>query len=195
MRNSRSIDVRLPRFGVVAPVLNNLDPAAPQRGWELGAAIASAGCVLLTRACAGLTHAVVLGARSAGGRVVGISPAASLEEHAEIIAAPCRDYDLLLFTGFGTAPHERIHLRNSDIVVLTGGATVTFDELALAAGEGKLIGILGSSRRTTELPASADFIQDDDPERLVAQLLWRFVGRQPATPRADRRPAAAEVCS
>ena len=192
MRNSPSTDARLPRFGVVAPVRNDLDPAAPQRCWELGTSIALASCVLLTRACAGLTHAVVLGARSAGGRVIGISPAASLEEHAETFAAPWRDYDLLLFTGPGTAPHERIHVRNSDILVLAGG--VTFDELALAAGEGKLIGILGGSRRMSELPDSADFIQDDDPERLVAQLLWRFVSLRPATPFADRLPIA-EVCS
>lgn len=193
MRNSPSTDTRLPRFGVVAPTCNDRDPAAPQRCWELGTSIALAGCVLLTRACAGLTHAVVLGAKSAGGRVIGISPAASLEEHAETFAAPWRDYELLLFTGPGTAAaHERIHLRSSDILVLAGG--FTFDELALAAGEGKLIGILGSSRRTADLPESLDFIQDDDPERLVAQLLWRFVSRQPATALAERLPAA-EVCS
>jgi predicted Rossmann-fold nucleotide-binding protein len=194
MPNSLSHDTRLPRFGIVAPLCSPLDDAAPQRCWELGMAIASAGCVLLTRTCAGLTQAVVLGARSAGGHVVGISPAASLEEHAEVYAAPWRDYDLLIFTGAGTAPHERIHLRNSDIVLLTDGATVAFDELALAAGYGKLLGVLGSSRRPAALPESADFIQDDDPERLVAQLLWRFVSERSATSNRGRHPAV-EVCS
>lgn len=194
MRNSRSADTRLPRFGIVAPLCSPLDDAAPQRCWELGMAIASAGCVLLTRTCAGLTHEVVLGARSAGGHVIGISPAASLEEHAEVYAAPWRDYDLLIFTGAGTAPYERIHLRNSDVVVLTDGATVAFDELALAAGYGKLLGVLGSSRRPAALPESADFIQDDDAERLVAQLLWRFVSQRQATSHAGRR-AGAEVSS
>ncbi|HEX4915400.1 MAG TPA: hypothetical protein VFV51_15685 [Vicinamibacterales bacterium] len=194
MPNSPSHDTRLPRFGIVAPLCSPLDDAAPQRCWELGMAIASAGCVLLTRTCAGLTHAVVLGARNAGGHVVGISPAASLEEHAEVYAAPWRDYDLLIFTGAGTAPYERIHLRNSDIVVLTDGATVAFDELALAAGYGKLLGVLGSSRRPAALPENADFIQDDDPERLVAQLLWRFVSERSATSNRGRHPAV-EVCS
>lgn len=194
MRNSPSTDTRLPRFGIVAPLCSPLDAAAPQRCWELGMAIASAGCVLLTRTCAGLTHEVVLGARSAGGHVVGISPAGSLEEHAEVYAAPWRDYDLLIFTGAGTAPHERIHLRNSDIVVLTDGATVAFDELALAAGYGKLLGVLGRSRRPAALPESAEFIQDDDPERLVAQLLWWFMSQRHATSHAGRRPVA-EVTS
>jgi predicted Rossmann-fold nucleotide-binding protein len=194
MRNSRSTDARLPRFGVVAPVRNEIDDAAPQRCWGLGTSIATAGCTLLTRACAGLTHAAVLGARSAGGQVIGISPAASLKEHVEVFAAPWRDYDVLLFTGRGTGGHELLHLRNIDVLVLVGGAMVTFDELALACEERKLIGILGSSRRTTEVPAGVDFIQDDDPERLVATLLWRFISRQTATPSAAPLPAA-EVCS
>lgn len=194
MRNRPSADTRLPRFGIVAPLRNELDAAAPQRCWELGKAIASAGCVLVTRACAGLTHAVVLGARSAGGSVVGISPAASLEEHAETYAAPWRDYDLLIFTGAGTVPHERIHLRNSDVVVLADGAGVTFDDLAFFASDGKLVGVLGSSYRRATIPEGADFIQDDDPERLVAQLLWRFVSERPATSNTGRHPAV-EVCS
>ena len=197
MRNRRSNDLsasRLPRFGVVGSVRNDLDDAAPQRCWDLGASIARFGCDLLTRACAGLTHAAVLGARSAGGRVIGISPAASLEEHAQLFAAPWRDYDLLIFTGPGTAAHELIHLRSSDVIVLVGGAPVTFDELAVACAEGKLIGILGNSRCQTELPEDATFIRDDDPERLVARLLWQYVSRLPIVAFSDPavRPAEAQ---
>lgn len=183
MRNSRSIDVRLPQFGIVAPLRNERDTAAPQRCWELGAAIASAGCVLLTRACAGLTHAAVLGARSAGGRVVGISAAASLKEHAELFAAPWRDYDLLIFTGSGTAEHELIHLRSSDVIVLVG--PVTSDDLARAGTDRELIGVLGSYGCQAKLPEDALFIRDDDPERLVARLLWEFVSRLPIAPVSD----------
>ena len=193
MRNSPSADTRLPRFGIVAPLRNELNAAAPQRCWELGMAIASAGCVLVTRACAGLTHAVALGARSAGGSVVGISPAASLDEHAETFAAPWRDYDLLIFTGAGTVLHERIHLLNSDVVVLAYGGGVTFEHLAFLAGDGKLVGVLGSSPRRPTIPQGADeFIQDDDPERLVAQLLWQCVSNRHAT---SRRHAGVEVRS
>lgn len=196
MRNSRSTDVsaaRLPRFGVVGSVRNDLDAEAPQRCWELGTSIALSGCVLFTRACAGLTHAAVLGAKSAGGRVIGISPAASLKEHAQLFGAPWRDYDLLIFTGPGTGAHELIHLRSSDVIVLVGGAAVTLDELALACAEGKLIGILGSSRSQTELPEDATFIRDDDPERLVARLLWEFVSRLPIAASSDPTVRSAEV--
>ena len=188
MRNTQSADVpsaRLPRFGVVGSVRNDLDAEAPQRCWDLGTSIALAGCVLLTRACTGLTHAAVLGARSAGGRVVGISPAASLEEHAELFAAPWRDYDLLIFTGLDTAAHELIHLRSSDVLVLVGAGAVTFDELAIACEESKLVGILGGYAPETKLPDEAVFIRDDDPERLVARLLWEFVSRLPSARVSD----------
>ena len=184
---------RMPRFGLVGSVRSDLDDAAPQRCWDLGAFIASAGCDLLTRACAGLTHAAVLGARSAGGRVIGISPAASLEEHAQTLGAPWRDYDLLIFTGPGTAMHELIHLRSSDVIVLAGGAELTLDELALACAEGKLIGILGSARCQTELPEEAAFIRDDDPERLVARLLWQFASRIPIAASSDPTVRSTEV--
>ena len=196
MRNSRSTEAsvaRLPRFGVVGSVRSDLDDAAPQRCWDLGASFALSGCVLLTRACAGLTHAAVLGARSAGGRVIGISPATSLEEHAQLFAAPWRDYDLLIFTGPGTAAHELIHLRTSDVIVLVGGAAISFDELSRACAEGKLIGILGSSRAQTELLEDATFIRDDDPERLVARLLWQFVSRLPIAAFSDPTARSAEV--
>ena len=196
MRNSRSTDAsvaRLPRFGVVGSIRSDLDAEAPQRCWDLGASIALSGCVLLTRACAGLTHAAVLGARSAGGRVIGISPATSLEEHAQLFAAPWRDYDLLIFTGPGTASHALIHLRSSDVIVLVGGAAISFDELSLACAEGKLIGLLGSSRTQTELPENAAFIRDGDPERLVARLLWEFVSRLPIAAFADPTVRSAEV--
>jgi len=171
--------VRLPRFGVIGSVRNDLDGEALQRCWDLGTFIALARCALLTRACAGLTHAVVLGAKSAGGHVVGISPAASLQEHAESFAAPWRDYDLLIFTGPDTSAHELIHVRSSDILVLVGAGAVTFDDPAIARGETKLVGILGGYGRDTKLPDDAVFIRDDDPERLVARLLWEFVSRLP----------------
>lgn len=196
MRNSRSTDAsvaRLPRFGVIGSVRNDLDAEAPQRCWDLGASIARSGCDLLTRACAGLTHTAVLGARSAGGRVIGISPAASLEEHAQLFAAPWRDYDLLIFTGPGTTAHELIHLRSSDVIVLVGGAAATFDELALACAEGKLVGVLGSSRSSTEPPEESAFICDDDPERLVARLLWEFVSRLPIATFEDQTVRSAEA--
>ncbi len=196
MRNRRSTDfrsARLPRFGVIASARNDLDSEALQRCWDLGTSIALSGCVLLTRACAGLTHAAVLGASNAGGHVVGISPASSLAEHAELFAAPWRDYDLLIFTGQGATAHELIHLRSSDVLVLAGVGAVTFNDLALACEERKLVGILGGYACETKLPDDAVFIRDDDPERLVARLLWHFVSRLPVAPMSDPTVRPAEV--
>ena len=49
---------------------------------RLGRAVAEHGACLLTGACQGLAHEAVLGAKEAEGHVVGISPAATLREHA-----------------------------------------------------------------------------------------------------------------
>jgi predicted Rossmann-fold nucleotide-binding protein len=185
--------VRLPRFGVIGSVRNDPDGEALQRCWDLGTFIALARCVLLTRACAGLTHAVVLGAKSAGGHVLGISPAASLQEHTEVFAAPWRDYDLLIFTGPDTSAHELIHVRSSDVLVLVGAGAVTFDDLAVACEESKLVGVLGGYARETKPPDDALIIRDDDPERLVARLLWEFVSRLPIARVSDHTLRPAEV--
>jgi uncharacterized protein (TIGR00725 family) len=87
----------------------------------LGKAITKHGCCLLTGACPGLPHAAVLGAKDAGGHVIGISPATTLKEHVEVHASPYAEYDLLIFTGLGLMGRELINIRSSDIVVIVGG--------------------------------------------------------------------------
>jgi len=186
---ARILPVRLPRFGVVGAKAG-ADGLALQRCWNLGAVIARAGCDLLTRTTTGLAHAAVLGASSAGGRIVGISPAASFEEHVNGCHAPWREYNLLIFTGEGAAAHELVHVRSCDILIITGERTTTLDELVLACTERKLIGILGIAQRESDLTNGAEIICDDDPERLVARLLWAHVSRSSRSECGDARAAA-----
>ncbi len=79
--------------------------------------------------------------------MIGISPAPSLKEHVEIFQSPCREYDVLIFTGLGLMGRELINIRSSDIVVITGGRSGTLGEFAIAYEEGKLVVLVIRSNR------------------------------------------------
>jgi predicted Rossmann-fold nucleotide-binding protein len=65
----------------------------------LGRAIAERAGTLVTGTCSGLPYAVVLGARAAGGLVVGISPASTRHDHLFRHGCPTEGYTMLLLTG------------------------------------------------------------------------------------------------
>ena len=65
-----------------------LKPEVREKVMELGREIARRGYVLITGAAPGLPHDAVLGAKSVGGMVVGISPALTLEEHVNKYHSP-----------------------------------------------------------------------------------------------------------
>ena len=150
----------------------------------VGRAIAEKGCCLLTGACPGLPHEAVLGAKEAGGHVVGISPAASLREHVETYDSPFREYDVLIFTGLGPMGRELVNIRSSDIVVVIGGRSGTLGEFAIAYEEGKLVGVLTGTGGITEALAAvtaalrkdtgAQVIYDSEPTTLIDQVLERY---------------------
>lgn len=147
----------------------------------LGQAIAELGCILLTGACPGLPLAAACGAKQRGGLVLGISPAANLQEHIDRFASPTEFHDILVFTGNGLMGREVINIRSSDIVVILGGRSGTLGELAIAYDEGKLIGVLMGMGGISEIIADiiaacakdtgARVIYDADPCRLVEELI------------------------
>lgn len=152
---------------------------------QLGRAIAGHGCCLLTGACPGAPHEVVVAAKEAGGHVVGISPALSLKEHVERYKSPYREYDVLIFTGLGLMGRELVNIHSSDIVVIVSGRSGTLGEFAIAYEHGKLIGVLtGTGGITTALPAleatlskqtGSEVVYEDDAAVLVERLLARYV--------------------
>ena len=172
------------RIGVMGSTGGHVKPSVTALCRDLGRAIAERGCRLLTGACPGLPHSAVLGAKEAGGHVVGISPAVSLKEHVDVFGSPYREYDVLTFTGLGLMGRELINIRSSDIVIVVGGRSGTSGEFAIAYDEGKLIGVLtGTGGITVSLPTletnigkstGAEVIYDSEPERLVARLLERY---------------------
>lgn len=148
---------------------------------RLGEEIASEGCIMITGACPGLPLAAAQGAYSKGGTVIGISPALSLDEHAYHYGSPTLAHHVLIFTGSGLMGREVVNIRSSDIVVIVGGSSGTLGELAIAYDEGKLIGVLTGTGGISDMVLSiletcnkdtgARVIYNDDPQRLVNELL------------------------
>lgn len=175
------------RIGVMGSAGGAADPALLERCRQLGRTIATRGCCLLTGACPGLPHEVVLGARAVGGHIIGISPAVSLKEHVEVYGSPYEEYDVLIFTGFGLMGRELVNIRSSDLVVVVGGRSGTLGEFAIAYEEGKLIGVLAETGGiTAALPpivdslaaaknTGAEVLYHAEPDRLIDSLLERYV--------------------
>ncbi len=151
---------------------------------KLGRAIAEKGCCLLTGACPGQPHEVVLGAKEVNGHVVGISPGMDLYQHRMVYESPYKEYDVLIFTGLGLMGRELINIRSCDIIVIVGGRSGTLCEFAIAYEEGKVIGVLKETGGITEvLPVlelhlgkatGAEVIYDEKPDKLIDRLLQRF---------------------
>lgn len=188
------------RIGVMGSAGGDLSASIESICKSLGRAIAERGCCLLTGACPGIPHAVVVGCKKAGGHVVGISPGASLREHVETYESPYEEYDVLIFTGLGLMGRELVNIRSSDIVVVVGGRSGTLGEFAIAYEEGKLIGVLtGTGGITGALPeletslgkhTGSEVVYDSEPESLISALLERYLSDAyvcPCHPDAEKR--------
>ena len=109
---------------------------------ELGREIARQGVVLVTGATTGFPLWVAMGVKEEGGISVGISPAASEREHAEIYKLPLDYMDLIIYTGFGYAGRDLLLTRAADAVICGCGRVGTIHEFTIAFEDGKPIGIL-----------------------------------------------------
>ncbi len=182
MRNKQKTNSLFPNMtvGVMGSAGGKIDPEVCQRVRALGAAIASRGHVLITGACPGIPHEAVLGAKSVGGFVVGISPALNLKEHVLEYRSPTRGYDAIVYTGSGLMGREIENIRSCDVIVFAGGRSGTLGEFAIAYDEGKVIGVLENTGGITQhLEKIIEMVDkrtdsvvcyDPDPERLLDQL-------------------------
>ena len=146
----------------------------------LGAEIAKRGFVLLTGACPGIPQEAVLGAKSRGGLVVGISPALNFREHVAAYRSPTRGYDAMIYTGNGLMGREIENIRSCDVVIFAGGRSGTLGEFAIAYDEGKVLGVLTGTGGITEhletivalldKDTGAVVCSDSDPVALLDEL-------------------------
>ena len=147
---------------------------------RLGAEIARRGYVLITGACPGMPHEVVIGAKEEGGIVIGISPALNIEEHVRKYHSPTRGYDAIIYTGSGLMGREIENIRSCDVVIFAGGRSGTLGEFAIAYDEGKVIGVLEDTGGITQhlkkiisminKETGAMVCYDTDPELLLNKL-------------------------
>jgi predicted Rossmann-fold nucleotide-binding protein len=68
---------------------------------ELGREVVAHGAVLVTGATTGAPYWAAIGAKEAGGFVIGISPAVSEIEHVRKYKLPIDYQDIIVYTGFG----------------------------------------------------------------------------------------------
>jgi len=168
-------------IGVMGSASGAITPLARLTARRLGCAIAEAGCTLITGGCPGLPQEAVIGARQAGGLVVGISPALSEAEHVERYGSPSEGFDVMVYTGSGLMGREVVNIRSSDIVVIIGGQSGTLGEFAIAFDEGRLIGVVTETGGIADLvgelvtrltkETGSTVIEDPNPERLVSRLV------------------------
>jgi hypothetical protein len=116
--------------------INALDKAK-----ELGREIARQGAVLVTGATTGFPLWAAMGVKEEGGISVGISPAASEREHAEVYKLPLDYMDLVIYTGFGYSGRDLLLTRAADAVICGCGRVGTVHEFTIAFEDGKPIGI------------------------------------------------------
>ncbi len=156
---------------------------------ELGAAIASAGCILVTGATTGLPGLVAKSFRAHGGFALGISPAENRRDHIGRYGLPEDGADVIIFTGFGYKGRNVVNVRSSDIVIVVGGATGTLNEFTVAYDEGKIIGVLegsgGIADHVGEIiefckkPTTGTVLFDEEPANLVRRCVAEWNARHP----------------
>lgn len=181
-------------IGVMGAAGGELAADVRKHAYDLGAAIAKAGCVLITGAAPGLPYDSARGARDCGGLSVGISPALSRSEHVNQYESPVDAYHVIIYTGSGLMGREVHNIHSSDIVIIIGGRSGTLGEFSIAYDEGKLIGVLsGSGGIADELESivpkigketGARLVYDRDPATLVRRCIEVYQAahfRRPST--------------
>ena len=158
-----------------------------QRANELGCVIAERDCILVTGATTGFPDIVSRAARRHGCFTIGISPAASREEHVSRYLLPDDGVDLIIYTGFGLKGRNVINVRSSDVVIIFGGGLGTLNEFTIAYDEGKVVGVLqgtgGVADRIREIAALAsrraaeEMVVETSPDALIDGCLAALSSR------------------
>lgn len=147
---------------------------------ELGREVARQGAVLVTGATTGFPFWTAMGAKEAGGICVGISPAASEEEHVNVFKLPLDYMDLIIYTGFGYSGRDLLLTRSADAVICGCGRIGTIHEFTVAFEDKKPIGIFkGPWEMGGELEEimkkghreNPKIVIDSDPKKIVEGVI------------------------
>ena len=146
----------------------------------LGQEIVQQNGVLVTGATTGAPLWAAIGAKEAGGFVIGVSPAYSELDHIKKYHLPVDYHDIIIYTGFGYAGRNLLLTRSSDAIIITCGRMGTLNEFTIAYEDDKPIGVLEGEWGTDELIKKildeshrgyGKVIFDPDPKKLVERLI------------------------
>lgn len=153
---------------------------AYDKGIALGKEIARQGALLITGATTGFPLWVAMGAKEAGGFVMGFSPANSEKEHIEKFNLPVEYHDVIVYTGFGYPGRDLIMTRSADGVLFGCGRIGTIHEFTISFEDAKPIGIFEADWETDEVikdilknghRANDRIAFDTDPKKLVEKVI------------------------
>jgi uncharacterized protein (TIGR00725 family) len=153
---------------------------ALEKAKALGRIIAEKDAVLVTGATTGFPLWAAMGCKEAGGISLGLSPAGSEQEHAEVYGLPLEYLDLIIYTGFGFSGRNLLLTRSSDAVICGCGRIGTINEFTVAYEDGKPLGVLEGEWETDEVihemidkshRKNEKLIFDEDPESIIVRLL------------------------
>ncbi len=154
-------------------------PDALEKAKALGAEIIKQGAVLVTGATTGAPYWGSIGAKEAGGFVIGVSPASSEAEHVKKYRLPLDYQDIIIYTGFGYSGRNLLLTRSSDAVLIACGRMGTLNEFTIAFEDNKPIGILtGTGGMADEMEdilkkahrGMGKVVFDSDPKQLVEKV-------------------------
>jgi len=124
---------------------------AHQKAMEIGREIAKRGMILVTGATTGIPYWSAKGAKEEGGMVIGLSPAASEEEHVDKYHLPLDYHDLIIYTGFDYSGRNLLLTRSSDAIISICGRMGTLNEFTIGFEDNKPIGVLEGTGGTADM--------------------------------------------
>ncbi len=148
---------------------------------EIGKEIARHNCILVNGATTGMPNEAAIGCKEEDGFILGISPACDLNEHKKEYGLPYKEYNAIIFTGFGFNLRNILNIRTSDALVFLRGSLGTLNEFTIAYEDAKVIGVLekmgGISEFFDELiqithkKTGAKIIYESNPKKLIRKLV------------------------
>lgn len=149
---------------------------------ELGREVVRQGAVIVSGATTGFPLWSAMGAKEVGGFSVGLSPAATEQEHVEHYKLPLDYMDIIIYTGAGYSGRDLLMTRTSDGVLLGCGRIGTLHEFTIAFEDNKPLGILQGEWKTDEVIQdilknsnrandNKKVVFDSDPKRLVSRVI------------------------
>jgi uncharacterized protein (TIGR00725 family) len=146
----------------------------------VGREIARRGMILVTGATTGIPYWAAKGAKTEGGIVIGLSPAASKAAHIKTYHLPTDYHDLIIYTGFQYSGRNLLLTRSADAVVVICGRMGTLNEFTIAFEDEKPTGVLEGTGGVADLAKGlieqahrgpGKVVFSKDPADLIDRLL------------------------